>query len=113
MDTSGELFTRSREGYFGVYFPSCEATRKIYTKMALEWAHKEFITRVQTLFHFLHDDVTNTLRDTSIVARAREKRYLTRQISILITVIFTIGCVRKTGQWSGHITGQLWCEMSW
>ena len=52
MESTGELFMRPREGYFGVYFPSCEATREINIKIALEWAHKEFITRVETLFHF-------------------------------------------------------------
>ena len=51
----GELFMRSREGYFGVYFPSCVATREINTKITLEWAHKQFVTRVHTLFYFLHD----------------------------------------------------------
>ena len=32
MYSSDELFQRSREGYFGVYFPSCEATREINIK---------------------------------------------------------------------------------
>ena len=39
----------------GVYFPSCATTREINTKIALEWAQKQFVTRVHTLFHFLHD----------------------------------------------------------
>ena len=38
------------------------------------------------------DDVTNALRAT-IVARIREKRYLTRKISILFTAVFTTGRV--------------------
>ena len=58
MYSSGELFMRSREGYFGVYFPSCEATRETNTKITLEWAHEQFVTRVHTLFYFLHD-ITN------------------------------------------------------
>ena len=33
MSWSGELFIRSLEGYFGVYFPSCEVTREIITKI--------------------------------------------------------------------------------
>ena len=33
----------AHEWYFGVYFRSCE------------WAHKQFVTRVHTLFYFLHD----------------------------------------------------------
>ena len=49
---------RSRECYFGVYFPRCCATREINTKITLEWAHKQFVTRVHTLFYFLHD-ITN------------------------------------------------------
>ena len=35
-----ELFQRSREGYFGVYFPSCEATGEINTKITLEWMQR-------------------------------------------------------------------------
>ena len=40
---------------FGVYLPSCIATREIKTKMTFEWAHQQFVTRVHTLFYFLHD----------------------------------------------------------
>ena len=60
---------RSREGYFGVYFPSCE----INTKITLEWAHKQFVTRVHTLFYFLHD-ITNpemTLKTTIFAQHPR------------------------------------------
>ena len=35
--------------YFGVYFPSCEATREINTKITLSWVLKQFVTRVNTL----------------------------------------------------------------
>ena len=52
--SSGELFLRSQEGYFGIYFPSYEAARKINTEITLEWAQKQFVTRVHTLFYFLH-----------------------------------------------------------
>ena len=45
-------------GYFGVYFPICEATREINTKITPEWAQKQFVTRVQTLSYFLRD-ITN------------------------------------------------------
>ena len=58
MYSRGELFMRSREGHFGVYFSSCVATRETNTKITLEWAHKQFATRVHTLFYFLHD-ITN------------------------------------------------------
>ena len=34
--SSDEPFMHSREGYFGVYFPSCAATREISTKITLE-----------------------------------------------------------------------------
>ena len=36
MYSSDELFQRSRKGYFVVYFPSCEATRVLNTKIRLE-----------------------------------------------------------------------------
>ena len=55
MYSRGELFMCSRECYFGVYFLRCAATREINTKITLEWAHKQFVTRVHTLFYFLHD----------------------------------------------------------
>ena len=50
MYSSDELFQRSREGYFGVYFRSSEATMEIKNKITLEWAQKQFVTRVNTLF---------------------------------------------------------------
>ena len=50
MHSSDELFQRSREGYFGVYFPSCEATREIINKITLEWAQNQFTQGVHTLF---------------------------------------------------------------
>ena len=73
MYSSDEPFQRSREGYFGVYFPSCEATREINTKITLEWVQKRFVTRVYTLFYFLHD-ITNpqmTIKTTSFTHRPR------------------------------------------
>ena len=45
-------------GCYRVYFPSCGATREISNKMTLEWAHNQFVTRVHTVFYFLHD-ITN------------------------------------------------------
>ena len=45
-----ELFLRSLECYFCVYFPRCFATREINTKITLSWAPKQFVTRVHTLF---------------------------------------------------------------
>ena len=55
MYSSDELFQHSREGYFGVYFPSCEATREINIKITLVWVQKQLDTRIHTLFYFLHD----------------------------------------------------------
>ena len=55
MYTSDELFQRSQEGYFSVYFPSCEATKEMNTKIILEWAQKQFVTKVHKLLYFLHD----------------------------------------------------------
>ena len=54
MYSSDELFQCLREGYFGVYFPSNEATSEINTQITLEWAQKQFVTRVHTLS--LNDD---------------------------------------------------------
>ena len=73
MYSSDEPFQRSREGYFGVYFPSCEATREINTKITLEWVQKRFVTRVHALFYFLHN-ITNpqmTIKMTSFTHRPR------------------------------------------
>ena len=39
-----------REYYLILYFPSCEATRKINTKITLEWAHKE----IATAWHYIY-----------------------------------------------------------
>ena len=50
MYSRDELFLRSPERYFGVYFPRCFATREINTKITLSWALKQFVTRVHTLF---------------------------------------------------------------
>ena len=46
MYSREELFLSSLECYFCVYFPSCEATREINTKITLSWALKQFVTRV-------------------------------------------------------------------
>ena len=51
MNSCDELFMRSLECYFGVYFPRCCATREINIKITLSWAHKQFATRVHTLFY--------------------------------------------------------------
>ena len=45
-----ELFMHSLKCYFGIHLPRCCATRAINTKITLSWAHKQFTTRVLTLF---------------------------------------------------------------
>ena len=46
-------------GLFLVFISPCwAATREINSKITLKWAHKQFVTRVHTLFYFLHD-ITN------------------------------------------------------
>ena len=46
MHVIDELFLRSKLGYFGDYFTSCEAVREMDTKMTLQWATKKFVASV-------------------------------------------------------------------
>ena len=69
---------RSREGYFGVYVPSCAATREINTKITLELARKLFVTKVHTFILFLtrnneptNDDKTTIFINCPYGSRAR------------------------------------------
>ena len=55
MYSHEDLFQCLQEGYFGVYFPSCKATREINSKITLEWVQKQLVMRVYTLLYFLHD----------------------------------------------------------
>ena len=50
MYSCDELLMHSLECYFVVHFPRCCATREINTKITLSWAHKQFATRVHTIF---------------------------------------------------------------
>ena len=121
MYLSDKLFQRSREGYFSVYFPSCEATREINTKITLEWAQKQFITRIHTSFHFLHDIMNHKWDKTTIFSHrprvllpwfsfcwwCHNRLLMMSQwpdncdvitwimISILFTAIFTAGRLRR------------------
>ena len=61
MYSSDELFQRSQEGYFGVYFLSYEATREMNAKITLEWAQKQFIKRVHT--HYFISYMTQRIHD--------------------------------------------------
>ena len=74
MYLSDELFQRSREGYFGVYFPSCEATTDINTKVTLEWPQKQFVTSVHTLSYF----ITNPQKTIKTIFTHRPRVSLTR-----------------------------------
>ena len=99
MYWSDELFQRSREGYFGVYFSSCEATRGINTKRTLEWAQKQFITRAHTLFYFFHDKTNPSMTiETAIfthrprIPLARFSFYWWRHTRLLMTSQWPDNC---------------------
>ena len=104
----GELFMRSREGYFGVYFPSCAATREINTKITLEWVHKQFVTRVHTLFYFLHN-MTNPWMTL--------KRGSSHIIPVMCLTRFTLCWWRHnrlamTSQWPDNCDANTWQVIS-
>ena len=113
MYSSDELFQRSRDGYFGVYFPSCEATREIITKITLDWAQKQFVTRVHTLFYFLHD--ITTIKMTKNDDRHTSTLCLTHWVYVLLMTSQSIGHdVTMTGQlWSGHVTNDILLVRYW
>ena len=70
MYSSDGLFHHSQECYFGVYFLRCKATRKINIKITLECTQIQFVTRVHTLFDFLHDKINPyMMRKTTIFTR--------------------------------------------
>ena len=56
-----------RESYFGIYFLSFKATREINTKITLNWAQKQFITRVHTLLYFLHDIMNPSVKIKTMI----------------------------------------------
>ena len=60
-------------GLFWCLLSELRSTREINTKITLEWAQKQFVTRVHTLFYFLHD-TTNpwiTIKTTIFTHRPR------------------------------------------
>ena len=109
MCSSDESFQRSREGYFGVYFPSCEATREINIQITLEWAQKRFVTRVHALFYFLHDKMNPemTIKTTSFTHRPR------------VSLARCSFCWRRhnrllmTSQWPDNCDAILWIVISY
>ena len=57
MYSSGEMFMRSRDGYFVVYFPSCSSTREINIKMSLQWVHKQFARNNESIYDVKNDEL--------------------------------------------------------
>ena len=99
MYSSDEPFQRSAEGYFGVYFPKCEATRETNTKITLEWAQKRFV---------LHD-ITNlwtTIKTTSCTHRP---------LVSFARFSFCWWCHNRllmTSQWPDHCDAITWIMIS-
>ena len=83
------VFMRSREGYFGVSFSSCEATMEINNKITLEWAQRLFVTRVHTLFHFLCN-ITNPLNDDKNDDLYTSSPCFTRAVFVLLMTSHSI-----------------------
>ena len=72
MYSSDELFQRSREGYFGDYFPCCEATREINTKITLARVSAETNRQEKTyiiLFFTRHNESINDDKSTIFTRR--------------------------------------------
>ena len=61
MYSRGKLFMRSREGYFGVYFPSCAPTREINTKITLVTITVRHKSAYIILFLTQHNESINGL----------------------------------------------------
>ena len=104
MYLSDELFQRSRGGYFGANFRSCDATREINTKITLEWTQKQFVMWVHAFILFLtqnnksiNDDKNDDLYTSSLC--------LTRSIFILLMTSQSIAeDVTRTKQlWHDHM----------
>ena len=98
MYSSDKLFQCSQEGYSGVYFPSCEATREMNTKITFQWAQKQFVTRVHTLSYFLHNINNNKDDDLSTSSPC-----LTRSVFVLLMTSQSIPD-------DVTMTRKLWCD---
>ena len=59
MYSSDELFQRSREGYFGIHFPSGEATREVNTKITHGWETVRHESTYIILFLTRHNQSIN------------------------------------------------------
>ena len=104
----GELFMCPRECYFGVYFPSCAATRELNTKITLEWAHKQFVTRMHTLFYFFtrHDESINIAKNDDLHTSSS---CLTRSLYVLFMTSQSIGddVTMFRQVWREHVTSDI------
>ena len=105
LNKRGELFMHPREGYFGVYLPNCAATREMNTEITLEWVHKQFATKVHTLFLFLtrykesiNDAKTWILTHNTSVSLARFTFCLWRHHRYAMTSQWPDNCYANTGQ---------------
>ena len=108
MYLSDELFQRSREGYFGVYFPGCEATREINTKITLEWAQKQFNTRVHTSFYFFHDKTNPWITIKTMIFTHRHRVSLAQFSLLLMTSQSIADDVTMTRQlWRDHVNREI------
>ena len=126
MCSSEELFQRSQEGYFGVYFPSCEAMREINTKITLKWMQKQFRnegnkhqnnTQVSAetvrhestyiiLFHARHYESINDDKNDVLFTSSP---CLTRSVFILLMTSWSFADdITMTKQlWCNHVTSDI------
>ena len=69
---------------FSAHEKNCIVTREINTKITLEWAQKQFIARVHTLFYFFHDKM-DPLNDDKNNDLYTTSPCLTRLVFVLLT----------------------------
>ena len=107
MYSRGELFMRSRECYFGVYFPSCTATREINTKITLEWAHTvRHKSTYIILFLTQHNESINDAKNEDLHTSSP---CLTHSLYVLLMTSQSIDDeVTMTRQlWREHVTSDI------
>ena len=95
MYSSDKLFQHSWDGYFGDYFQSCETTREINTKITLEWAQKQFVTRAYIiLFLTQHNESINDNKNDNPprASLARFTFYWWRRNRLLMTSQWPDNC---------------------
>ena len=106
--SSGELFMRSREGYFGVCFPSCAVTREMNTKITLNWVQKNISSQdyVHYLFLTWHDEFIN---DDKIDDLHTSSPCLTRSV---YDRLMTSHRLLRTSHWSHNCDAITWNVIS-